>query len=129
MRLAHAIHLNHGDLLLPNRILRAALGGLIGRLADATALQKRILNASRGPAVWALRAQFDKRAYARQMLQLLRHTPNLHLREAKAAASRDRRGALPQASKRRCRAIAAPWRSTTAPISNSSRCCRSRAAA
>ena len=59
-----------------------ALGGLIGRLADATALQKRILNASRGPAVWALRAQTDKRQYARQMLQLLQHTPNLHLREA-----------------------------------------------
>jgi hypothetical protein len=34
---------------------------VIGRLADATALQKRILNASRGPAVWALRAQTDKR--------------------------------------------------------------------
>lgn len=59
-----------------------ALGGVIGRLADATALQKRILNASRGPAVWALRAQTDKRLYARQMLQLLQHTPNLHLREA-----------------------------------------------
>jgi len=59
-----------------------ALGGVIGRLADATALQKRVLNASRGPAVWALRAQTDKRAYARQMLQLLQHTPNLSLREA-----------------------------------------------
>ena len=59
-----------------------ALGGVIGRLADATALQKRVLNASRGPAVWALRAQTDKRAYARQMLQLLQHTPNLALREA-----------------------------------------------
>ena len=59
-----------------------ALGGVIGRLADATALQKRVLNASRGPAVWALRAQTDKRQYARQMLQLLQHTPNLHLREA-----------------------------------------------
>jgi tRNA uridine 5-carboxymethylaminomethyl modification enzyme len=59
-----------------------ALGGVIGRLADATALQKRVLNASRGPAVWALRAQTDKRAYARQMLQLLQHTPHLHLREA-----------------------------------------------
>ena len=40
-----------------------ALGGVIGRLADATAIQKRILNASRGPAVWALRAQTDKRLY------------------------------------------------------------------
>jgi len=59
-----------------------ALGGVIGRLADATALQKRVLNASRGPAVWALRAQTDKRQYARQMLQLLQHTPNLSLREA-----------------------------------------------
>jgi tRNA uridine 5-carboxymethylaminomethyl modification enzyme len=59
-----------------------ALGGVIGRLADATALQKRILNASRGPAVWALRAQTDKRQYSRQMLQLLQHTPNLALREA-----------------------------------------------
>ncbi len=59
-----------------------ALGGVIGRLADATALQKRVLNASRGPAVWALRAQTDKRHYARQMLQLLQHTPNLALREA-----------------------------------------------
>ncbi|MFM7237235.1 MAG: tRNA uridine-5-carboxymethylaminomethyl(34) synthesis enzyme MnmG [Cyanobium sp.] len=59
-----------------------ALGGVIGRLADATALQKRVLNASRGPAVWALRAQTDKRLYARQMLQLLQHTPNLALREA-----------------------------------------------
>ena len=59
-----------------------ALGGVIGRLTDATAIQKRILNASRGPAVWALRAQTDKRQYSRQMLQLLQHTPNLSLREA-----------------------------------------------
>jgi tRNA uridine 5-carboxymethylaminomethyl modification enzyme len=41
-----------------------------------------VLNASRGPAVWALRAQTDKRQYARQMLQLLQHSPNLALREA-----------------------------------------------
>ena len=59
-----------------------ALGGVIGRLADATAIQKRILNASRGPAVWALRAQTDKRQYSRQMLQLLQHTRNLAMREA-----------------------------------------------
>ncbi|BEV35331.1 tRNA uridine-5-carboxymethylaminomethyl(34) synthesis enzyme MnmG [Synechococcus sp. M16CYN] len=59
-----------------------ALGGVIGRLADATAIQKRILNASRGPAVWALRAQTDKRLYSHQMLQLLQRTPNLALREA-----------------------------------------------
>ncbi|MGA0161685.1 MAG: tRNA uridine-5-carboxymethylaminomethyl(34) synthesis enzyme MnmG [Vulcanococcus sp.] len=59
-----------------------ALGGVIGRLADATALQKRVLNASRGPAVWALRAQTATRPNSRQMLQLLQHTPNLALREA-----------------------------------------------
>ncbi len=59
-----------------------ALGGVIGRLADATALQKRILNASRGPAVWALRAQTDKREYSREMIQILQSTSNLNLREA-----------------------------------------------
>ena len=59
-----------------------AIGGVIGKLADATALQKRILNSSRGPAVWALRAQTDKRLYARKMLSLLQATPNLALREA-----------------------------------------------
>lgn len=59
-----------------------ALGGVIGRLADAHAIQKRILNASRGPAVRALRAQTDKRRYARAMQDLLHNTPNLALREA-----------------------------------------------
>ena len=59
-----------------------ALGGLIGKLADATAIQKRILNASRGPAVWALRAQTDKRLYSQKMLKILQETPNLSLREA-----------------------------------------------
>ncbi|WP_320663620.1 tRNA uridine-5-carboxymethylaminomethyl(34) synthesis enzyme MnmG [Prochlorococcus sp. MIT 1223] len=59
-----------------------ALGGVIGKLADSTSLQKRILNASRGPAVRALRAQTDKRLYSRKMLELLHEVPNLALREA-----------------------------------------------
>ncbi len=59
-----------------------ALGGVIGKLADSTAVQKRILNASRGPAVRALRMQTDKRLYSRKMLELLQNTPNLSLREA-----------------------------------------------
>ncbi len=59
-----------------------ALGGIIGRLADSCALQKRVLNASRGPAVWALRAQTDKRLYASEMLKLLEQASNLTLREA-----------------------------------------------
>ncbi len=59
-----------------------ALGGVIGKLADLTALQKRVLNASRGPAVRALRAQTDKRIYANEMLKILQNTPNLKIREA-----------------------------------------------
>ena len=59
-----------------------ALGGIIGKLADSTALQKRVLNASRGPAVRALRAQTDKRSYAHEMLKILQNTPNLKIREA-----------------------------------------------
>ncbi len=59
-----------------------ALGGIIGKLADLTALQKRVLNASRGPAVRALRAQTDKRLYAYEMLKILQNTPNLKIREA-----------------------------------------------
>ena len=59
-----------------------ALGGIIGKLADLTALQKRVLNASRGPAVRALRAQTDKRLYSHEMLKILQNTPNLKIREA-----------------------------------------------
>ena len=59
-----------------------ALGGIIGKLADLTALQKRVLNASRGPAVRALRAQTDKRSYAHEMLKILQNTQNLKIREA-----------------------------------------------
>ena len=59
-----------------------ALGGIIGKLADLTALQKRVLNASRGPAVRALRAQTDKRLYANEMLKILQNTRNLRIREA-----------------------------------------------
>ncbi len=59
-----------------------ALGGIIGKLADLTALQKRVLNSSRGPAVRALRAQTDKRLYAHEMLKILQNTQNLKIREA-----------------------------------------------
>jgi len=58
-----------------------ALGGVMGKLADACAVQKRVLNRSKGPAVWALRAQTDKHAYARAMRRMLENTPNLVLRE------------------------------------------------
>ncbi len=59
-----------------------AMGGIIGQIADETAIQKRILNASRGPAVWALRAQTDKREYSKKMIEILQNTENLTLKEA-----------------------------------------------
>lgn len=59
-----------------------ALGGEIAKMADRTYLQKRLLNSSRGPAVWALRAQTDKREYAAVMKNIVQNQPNLTLREA-----------------------------------------------
>lgn len=59
-----------------------ALGGEIGKMADRTYLQKRVLNSSRGPAVWALRAQTDKREYAAVMKGIVENQPNLSIREA-----------------------------------------------
>ena len=61
-----------------------ALGGEIGKVADRTYLQKRILNSSRGPAVWALRAQSDKREYAAVMKTIVENQDNLSIREAMA---------------------------------------------
>ena len=61
-----------------------ALGGEIGKMADRTYLQKRVLNSSRGPAVWALRAQTDKREYAAIMKTIVEDQENLVLREGMA---------------------------------------------
>ncbi|WP_024544405.1 tRNA uridine-5-carboxymethylaminomethyl(34) synthesis enzyme MnmG [Picosynechococcus sp. NKBG15041c] len=61
-----------------------ALGGEIGKMADRTYLQKRVLNASRGPAVWALRAQTDKREYAAVMKNIVENQENLVIREGMA---------------------------------------------
>jgi tRNA uridine 5-carboxymethylaminomethyl modification enzyme len=60
-----------------------ALGGEMGKAADATYLQKRVLNSSKGPAVWALRAQTDKIEYSKYVKKVLEATPNLHIREGK----------------------------------------------
>ena len=59
-----------------------ALGGLMARVTDATAIQIRLLNESKGPAVQALRAQCDKRLYAKVMKETLEQVPNLHLKQA-----------------------------------------------
>ncbi|KAF1856847.1 hypothetical protein Lal_00044621 [Lupinus albus] len=58
-----------------------ALGGVIGIATDATYLQIRMLNSSRGPAVQALRAQSDKREYAAWMKDYMESLPNLTLRQ------------------------------------------------
>lgn len=58
-----------------------ALGGEMGKNADCTHIQMRMLNTGKGPAVRALRAQADKVLYGRRMKQVLESTPNLALRQ------------------------------------------------
>jgi tRNA uridine 5-carboxymethylaminomethyl modification enzyme len=54
-----------------------ALGGLMALAIDATGIQFKLLNRSRGPAVWSPRAQADKRAYGRWVRETLEHLPNV----------------------------------------------------
>ncbi len=61
-----------------------ALGGEMGMNTDATAIQFRMLNQSKGPAVWSPRAQCDKLLYQRRMKQILERQPNLFLHQAEA---------------------------------------------
>lgn len=58
-----------------------ALGGVMGMVTDATNIHIRFLNESKGPAVRALRAQVDKKAYQMEMKSVLEKIPNLYLRE------------------------------------------------
>ena len=59
-----------------------ALGGEMGKAADATFLQSRMLNRGKGPAVHSLRAQIDRRVYGAYMKQKLETTPNVVLKQA-----------------------------------------------
>lgn len=59
-----------------------ALGGIMGEVADQTGIQFRLLNTSRGPAVWSPRAQCDKALYRVRMRELLENVPNLHIKQA-----------------------------------------------
>lgn len=59
-----------------------ALGGLMGKVADETHIQIKMLNNAKGPAVRSLRAQADKVTYPRVMLEKLENTPNLTIMEA-----------------------------------------------
>lgn len=58
-----------------------ALGGVMGKVADETGIQFRMLNASKGPAVWSPRAQSDKHAYSVAMKRRLESVPNLEIKE------------------------------------------------
>jgi tRNA uridine 5-carboxymethylaminomethyl modification enzyme len=62
-----------------------ALGGLMGEAIDATGIQFKLLNRSRGPAVWSPRAQADKYAYSRWVSEALISTSNVEVVEAKVA--------------------------------------------
>ena len=59
-----------------------ALGGLMGRAADETYLQSRMLNRGKGPAVHSLRVQTDRKRYHMVMKHLLEQTPNLYIHQA-----------------------------------------------
>src|SRR5213076_2441630 len=58
-----------------------ALGGIMGEVIDATGIQFRLLNRSRGPAVQSPRAQADRNLYRAEMRALLEGTPNMYLRQ------------------------------------------------
>jgi tRNA uridine 5-carboxymethylaminomethyl modification enzyme len=59
-----------------------ALGGIMGEVADAVGIQFRLLNTSRGPAVWSPRAQCDKQLYRVKMREVLEAQASLHIRQA-----------------------------------------------
>src|SRR5580700_2101319 len=62
-----------------------ALGGIMGEVADAVGIQFRLLNTSRGPAVWSPRAQCDKQQYRVKMREVLESQPNLFIKQAEVA--------------------------------------------
>jgi len=62
-----------------------ALGGVMGEITDAVGIQFRLLNTSRGPAVWSPRAQCDKQEYRLKMRQVLESQPNLKIKQAEVA--------------------------------------------
>jgi tRNA uridine 5-carboxymethylaminomethyl modification enzyme len=62
-----------------------ALGGVMGEVTDAVGIQFRLLNTSRGPAVWSPRAQCDKKQYRIKMREMLEREPNLRILQAEVA--------------------------------------------
>jgi len=62
-----------------------ALGGIMGEVTDAVGIQFRLLNTSRGPAVWSPRAQCDKQQYRLKIREVLESQPNLYIKQAEVA--------------------------------------------
>src|SRR6202166_2589683 len=62
-----------------------ALGGIMGEITDSAGIQFRLLNTSRGPAVWSPRAQCDKRQYRVRMKEVLEREPSLFIKQAEVA--------------------------------------------
>jgi tRNA uridine 5-carboxymethylaminomethyl modification enzyme len=62
-----------------------ALGGVMGEVTDSVGIQFRLLNTSRGPAVWSPRAQCDKKQYRLRMREVLEGEPNLRILQAEVA--------------------------------------------
>ncbi len=63
-----------------------ALGGVMGEVTDAVGIQFRLLNTSRGPAVWSPRAQCDKKLYRIKMKEILEQEANLRILQAEVAS-------------------------------------------
>ena len=61
-----------------------ALGGMMGKIADPTGIQFRMLNRSKGPAVWSPRCQSDRKLYSEEAYRVVYGTPNLEIVEASA---------------------------------------------
>jgi len=84
-----------------------ALGGVMGEVADAVGIQFRLLNTSRGPAVWSPRAQMDKKQYRVRMRQVLESEPNLRIKQAEVASLRLEPGRVIGVNLRDGRSVAA----------------------
>ena len=71
-----------------------ALGGVMGEVADATYIQMKTLNSSKGPAVRALRAQSDKKEYTQYMRNIIESTPNIWLKQCCITELKTKDGAI-----------------------------------
>jgi len=106
-----------------------ALGGIMGEITDAVGIQFRLLNTSRGPAVWSPRAQCDKQAYRLKMREVLESQPNLKIKQAEVAdlivESRQSQTCHPERSEATPNAVEGPCVSADAELpTTSDRICR-----